>query len=125
MATVKERFGALHVLHNSVVGSTLADGQVTEVDDSECWRCMTVDVFSMFLGSKYGIPLIMEAGGGSVINMTANLVLTGLAGRDCYAGAKGAVAAMINSMAVEYDRHKIRVNARSFANVDQTQACAA
>ena len=111
MATVKEHYGALHVLHNNVGGSTKADGPVTEVDDSEFWRCMTVDVFSMFLGSKYGIPLIIEAGGGSVINMTSNLALMGLAGRDCYTGAKGAVAAMTRSMAVEYAPHKIRVNA--------------
>ncbi len=111
MSTAKERHGALHVLHNNVGGSTAADGPVTEVDDSEFWRCMTVDVFSMFLCSKYGIPKIIEAGGGSVINMTSNLALMGLAGRDCYTGAKGAVAAMTRSMAVEYAPHKIRVNA--------------
>lgn len=111
VSIAKERYGALHILHNNVGGSTSADGPVTEVDDTEFWRCMTVDVFSMFLGSKYGIPLLMEAGGGSVINMTSNLALMGLAGRDCYTAAKGAVAAMTRSMAVEYAPYKVRVNA--------------
>ena len=111
IAAVVERCGALHVLHNNVGGSTEADGPVTEAPDSEFWRCMRVDVFGTFLCSKYGIPEIIKAGGGSVINMASNLALMGLAGRDCYTAAKGAVAAMTRSMAVEYGPHKIRVNA--------------
>ena len=111
IAAVVARHGSLTVLHNNVGGSTANDGPVTEAPDSEFWRCMTVDVFGTFLCSKYGIPEIIKAGGGSVINMASNLALMGLAGRDCYTAAKGAVAAMTRSMAVEYAPHKIRVNA--------------
>ena len=111
IAAVVERYGKLNVLHNNVGGSTANDGPVTEASDSEFWRCMRVDVFSVFLCSKYGIPEIIRAGGGSVINMSSNLALMGLAGRDCYTAAKGAVAAMTRSMAVEYAPHKVRVNA--------------
>ena len=57
--------------------STANDGPVTEAPDEEFWRCMRVDVFGMFLCSKYGIPEIIKAGGGSVINMASNLALMG------------------------------------------------
>ena len=111
IAEVVNRFGALHILHNNVGGSTSADGPVTEAPDEEFWRCMTVDVFGTFLCSKYGIPEIIKSGGGSVINMASNVALMALPGRDCYTAAKGAVASMTRSMAVEYAPHKIRVNA--------------
>ena len=111
IASVVARYGKLNVLHNNVGGSTANDGPVTEAPDEEFWRCMRVDVFGMFLCSKYGIPEIIKAGGGSVINMASNLALMGLAGRDCYTAAKGAVAAMTRSMAVEYAPYRIRVNA--------------
>lgn len=111
IAAVTSRYGKLDVLHNNVGGSTANDGAVTEAPDEEFWRCMRVDVFGTFLCSKYGIPEIIKAGGGSVINMASNLALMGLAGRDCYTAAKGAVAAMTRSMAVEYAPHRIRVNA--------------
>src|SRR2546427_223425 len=52
-----------------------------------------------------------EAGGGSVINMSSSVALMALPGRDCYTAAKGGVASMTRSMAVEYAPHKIRVNA--------------
>ncbi len=43
--------------------------------------------------------------------MSSNVALMALPGRDCYTAAKGAIAAMTRSMAVEYASDKIRVNA--------------
>ena len=105
------RFGSLHILHNNAGGSTPQDGPVTEVSEEEFWRAMTLDVFGTFLCSKLGIPHIIKAGGGSIINMSSIVALRALPGRDCYTAAKGAIAAMTRSMAVEYAPHKIRVNA--------------
>ena len=104
-------FGQLHILHNNAGGSTLQDGPVTEAPVEEFWRCINLDLFGTFLCSKYAIPEIIKAGGGSVINMTSNVALMALPGRDCYTAAKGAIASMTRSMAVEYAPHKIRVNA--------------
>ena len=67
--------------------------------------------FGTFLCSKIGIPEIIKAGGGSVINMSSNVALMALPGRDCYTAAKGAIASMTRSMAAEYAPYKIRVNA--------------
>jgi NAD(P)-dependent dehydrogenase (short-subunit alcohol dehydrogenase family) len=111
MAETVKRFGKLTVLHNNAGGSTPQDGPVTTVSEEEFWRVMTLDVFGTFLCSKVGIPLIAQAGGGAVINMTSTLALTAVPGRDCYTAAKGAIAAMTRSMAVEFAPQKIRVNA--------------
>ena len=63
------------------------------------------------IARSIGIPYIIEAGGGAIINMTSSLALSAVPGRDCYTAAKGAIAALTRSMAVEYAKHKIRVNA--------------
>ncbi len=105
------RFGQLDVLHNNAGGSTLEDGPVTEAPVEEFWRCINLDLFGTFLCSKYAIPAMAKSGGGSVINMSSNVALMALPGRDCYTAAKGAIASMTRSMAVEYASDKIRVNA--------------
>jgi len=107
----KQRYGRLDILHNNAGGSTLQDGPVTEAPVEEFWRCIELDLFGTFLCSKYGIPEIASSGGGAVINMSSNVALMALPGRDCYTAAKGAIAAMTRSMAVEYASDKIRVNA--------------
>ena len=109
-ATTKQ-FGGLHVLHNNAGGSTMQDGPVTEAPDEEFWRVIKLDLFGTFVCSKHGIPAIASSGGGSVINMASNVALMALPGRDCYTAAKGGVASMTRSMAVEYAPDRIRVNA--------------
>jgi len=106
-----ERFGGLHILHNNAGGSSPDDGPVTDVSDEEFWRTITLDLYGTFLCSKLGIPHMIKSGGGSIINMSSIVALRALPGRDCYTAAKGAVAALTRSMAVEYAAHKIRVNA--------------
>jgi NAD(P)-dependent dehydrogenase (short-subunit alcohol dehydrogenase family) len=105
------RYGGLHVLHNNAGGSSPQDGPVTDVSDEEFWRVMRLDVYGTFLCSQLGIPHMIKSGGGSIINMSSIVALRALPGRDCYTAAKGAVAALTRSMAVEYAPHKIRVNA--------------
>ena len=105
------RFGKIDILHNNAGGSTVDDGPVTEAPEEEFWRVIKLDLYGTFLCSKFGIPEIIKAGGGSVINMSSNVALMALPGRDCYTAAKGAIASMTRSMAVEYAPNKIRVNA--------------
>jgi len=111
MAETVRRYGKLTILHNNAGGSTPQDGPVTAVSEDEFWRVMKLDVFGTFLCSKIGIPHIIKAGGGAVINMTSTLALIAVPGRDCYTAGKGAIASMTRSMAVEYASHQIRVNA--------------
>ena len=77
----------------------------------EFWRAIRLDLFGTFLGCRFGIPAIIASGGGSVINMASNVALMGVAGRDCYTAAKGGIAAITRSMAVEFAPQRVRVNA--------------
>ena len=111
IAETVARYGKLDILHNNAGGSTVQDGPVTEAPDEEFWRAIRLDLYGTFLCSKIAIPEIIKAGGGSVINMSSNVALMALPGRDCYTAAKGGVTSLTRSMAVEYAPHKIRVNA--------------
>lgn len=104
-------FGGLHVLHNNAGGSTNVDNTVVDAPIEEFWRVIKLDLFGTFLGCRFGIPAIIASGGGAVINMSSNVALMGIPGRDCYTAAKGGVASMTRSMAVEFAPQKVRVNA--------------
>jgi NAD(P)-dependent dehydrogenase (short-subunit alcohol dehydrogenase family) len=106
-----DKFGGLHVLHNNAGGSTAADNTAVEAPLDEFWRAIKLDLYGTFLGCRFGIPAIVKSGGGSVINMSSNVALMGVPGRDCYTAAKGGIAAITRSLAVAYAPQKVRVNA--------------
>ncbi len=105
------KFGALHVLYNNAGGSTLRDATAVDAPLEEFWRAIKLDLFGTFLGCRFGIPELIKAGGGSVINMASNVALMGFPGRDCYTAAKGGIASITRSLAVSYAPQKVRVNA--------------
>ncbi|MGE0798591.1 MAG: SDR family NAD(P)-dependent oxidoreductase [Lautropia sp.] len=106
-----ETFGALHLLYNNAGGSTMRDGPVTTVPLDEFWRVMKLDVLGTVLCSRHAVPQMEKAGGGAIVNASSIVGLMGLGGRDSYTAAKGAIAALTRSMAVEFAPMKIRVNA--------------
>jgi NAD(P)-dependent dehydrogenase (short-subunit alcohol dehydrogenase family) len=109
-ATV-DKFGRLDVLHNNAGGSTAQDDTAVNAPIEEFWRAIKLDLYGTFLGCRFGIPELIKAGGGSVINMSSNVALMGVAGRDCYTAAKGGIAAITRSLAVAYAPQRVRVNA--------------
>jgi NAD(P)-dependent dehydrogenase (short-subunit alcohol dehydrogenase family) len=109
-ATV-DKFGRLDVLHNNAGGSTIQDDTAVDAPLDEFWRAIKLDLYGTFLGCRFGIPELIKAGGGSVINMSSNVALMGVPGRDCYTAAKGGIAAITRSLAVAYAPQKVRVNA--------------
>jgi NAD(P)-dependent dehydrogenase (short-subunit alcohol dehydrogenase family) len=109
-ATV-DKFGRLDVLHNNAGGSTARDGTAVDAPLDEFWRAIKLDLYGTFLGCRFGIPELIKSGGGSVINMSSNVALMGVPGRDCYTAAKGGIAAITRSLAVAYAPQKVRVNA--------------
>jgi NAD(P)-dependent dehydrogenase (short-subunit alcohol dehydrogenase family) len=106
-----DKFGRLDVFHNNAGGSTARDDTAVNAPLEEFWRAIKLDLFGTFLGCRFGIPELIKAGGGSVINMSSNVALMGVAGRDCYTAAKGGIAAITRSLAVAYAPQKVRVNA--------------
>src|SRR6185369_13964336 len=104
-------FGGLNVLCNVAGGSTSHDAAVTEAPEAEFWRAIRLDLFGTFLCCKHGLPELIKAGGGSVINMASVVALSSKKKRDCYTAAKGGVVAITRSIAAGYAHHAIRVNA--------------
>ena len=109
--TALRRFGRLDILYNNVGGSTIADGPVTTAPLEEFWNKIRVDLFGTWLGCRCAIPAMIEGGGGSIVNASSMCALMGTPGKDAYTAAKGGVAALTRSMAVEFAPHRIRVNA--------------
>jgi len=105
-------FGALHVLFNNA--GIFPDGDASPVDTPEAiWdRVMAVNLKGVFLGCKYGIPALLRAGGGSIINTASFVAVVGAAtSQVAYTASKGGVLAMTREIAVEYARRGIRANA--------------
>lgn len=105
------RYGGLHILYNNAGGSSLKDAAVADVPLEEFWRAVKLDLFGTFACCKYGVPHLITSGGGAVINVSSMVALMGWPGKDAYTCAKGGIAALTRSMAVEYGSKNIRVNA--------------
>jgi len=109
-AAAVERFGALHVLFNNVGIS--GPGSPTDVEEDVWDRVLDVNLKSMMLGTKYAVPKMIEAGGGSIINISSIVGLRAGSGASSipYAASKAGVIGMTATMAVHLGRDKIRVN---------------
>ena len=111
IAATVERYGKIDIVYNNAGGSTTEDAGVVDAPIEEFWRVIKLDLWGTFLVCRHGIPVLIENGGGAVVNTASNLAFMGIKGRDCYTAAKGGVAAMTRSMAVEYASRNVRVNA--------------
>jgi NAD(P)-dependent dehydrogenase (short-subunit alcohol dehydrogenase family) len=107
-----ERFGALHVLYNNAGIFPDADKSVLDMDEETYRRTLDVNLKGVMLCCKYGIPEIVRAGGGSVVNVASFVALVGCTvPQDAYTASKGAVLALTKSLAVQFGRDHVRVNA--------------
>ncbi len=107
-----ERYGALNVLYNNAGIFPDADRSVVEMDEETYRRTIDVNLKGVMLCCKHGIPEIVRAGGGSVINIASFVALVGCTvPQDAYTASKGAVLALTKSLAVQFGRDHVRVNA--------------
>jgi NAD(P)-dependent dehydrogenase (short-subunit alcohol dehydrogenase family) len=111
VAAVRERFGGLQVLYNNAsVYWPGKDGRIADIAEEHWDRIVAINLRSIFLCCKYGIPLMRESGGGSIINTSSSAGVIGIPGCDAYTATKGATVALSRSLAVEYRPFGIRVN---------------
>ena len=106
--TLLELLGRLDILFNNAGIIRRAD--VVELTEAEWDQVMAVNVKSIFLMSKYAVPVMIKAGGGSIINTGSGWGLKGGRNAVSYCASKGAVVNMTRAMAIDYGPQKIRVN---------------
>jgi NAD(P)-dependent dehydrogenase (short-subunit alcohol dehydrogenase family) len=105
-------FGRLDVLYNNAGVMLAEDGSVHDTDDSVWDLTLAINVKGVAHGCKYGIPAMIDSGGGSIINVASFVAWMGAAtSQTAYTASKGAVLAMTREIAVEYARRGIRCNA--------------
>jgi NAD(P)-dependent dehydrogenase (short-subunit alcohol dehydrogenase family) len=112
VAEAERRFGALHVLFNNAGIFPGADSSPVDTPEDVWDTVIDVNLKGVFLGCKYGIPALLRAGGGSIINTASFVAVVGAAtSQIAYTASKGGVLAMTREIAVEYARRGIRANA--------------
>ena len=105
-------FGGLNVLYNNAGIFPDEDQSVVDMDEGVWQRVLDVNLKGVALCCKYGIPELIKAGGGSVINVASFVALVGCTvPQDAYTASKGAVLSLTRSLAVQYGPHGIRANA--------------
>ena len=108
---VERKYGALNVLYNNAsIYLPNKDGFITDIDEEVWDRVISINLKSIYLFCKYGIPLMIQSGGGSIINTASSAGVIGIPNCDAYTATKGATVALTKSLAVEFGREKIRVN---------------
>ena len=85
-------------------------GSVTDFPESKWEDLMAVNARACFLCAKYGVPYLIEAGGGSIVNMASSAGVKGGPGMTAYSASKGAVIAFTRAAAAELASLDIRVN---------------
>jgi NAD(P)-dependent dehydrogenase (short-subunit alcohol dehydrogenase family) len=108
----KEEFGRIDVLFNNAGISPNDDSSILETGLEAWQRVQDVNLKSVFLCCKHGIPHLLDGGGGSVINVASFVAVMGAATSPIsYTASKGGVLAMTREMGVEFARQGVRVNA--------------
>src|SRR5438067_1581912 len=106
--TAVERWGKLDVLHNNA--GIAVEGAVADTPPEDWFRVLDINLAGMYRGCRFAIPAMIENGGGSIINTASIQGLRGFPGYPAYAASKGGAIAFTRQVAIDYARHKIRVN---------------
>jgi NAD(P)-dependent dehydrogenase (short-subunit alcohol dehydrogenase family) len=115
----REAYGRIDVLFNNAGISPPDDVSVLETGLDAWQRVQDVNLKSVFLCCKHGIPHLLESGGGSVINTASFVAVMGAAtSQISYTASKGGVLALSRELGVEFGRQGVRVNALCPGPVD-------
>jgi NAD(P)-dependent dehydrogenase (short-subunit alcohol dehydrogenase family) len=107
-----ERYGGIDVLYNNAGIMPAEDASILDTDPDAWQGVQDVNTKGVYLCCKYGIPHLLDRGGGSVINVASFVALMGAAtSQISYTASKGAVLAMSRELSVEFARRGVRVNA--------------
>jgi len=118
-ARVRDELGRIDVLFNNAGISPTDDGSVLDTSLEAWQRVQDVNLKSVFLCCKHGIPHLLAGGGGSVINTASFVATMGAAtSQISYSASKGAVLSLSRALGVQFAREGVRVNALCPGPVD-------
>jgi NAD(P)-dependent dehydrogenase (short-subunit alcohol dehydrogenase family) len=108
IASAIREYGRLDILFNNAgIGKRVA---LTDMSEDDWQQVIDVDLKSIFLCSKYAVPVMCRGGGGCIINTASIYGLVGAEGVAAYNAAKGGVVLLTRNMAVDHAKDNIRVN---------------
>ena len=111
-ATTVEAYGGLDVLFNNAGISPNDDDSILTTGVEAWQRVQDVNLKSVYLCCKYGIPYMQQRGGGSIINVASFVAIMGSAtSQISYTASKGGVLSMSRELGVQFARENIRINA--------------
>ena len=118
-ARTRDELGGIDVLFNNAGISPNDDASVLDTSFEAWQRVQDVNLKTVFLCCKHGIPHLLERGGGSVINTASFVAVMGAAtSQISYTASKGGVLALSRELGVEFARRGVRVNALCPGPVD-------
>jgi NAD(P)-dependent dehydrogenase (short-subunit alcohol dehydrogenase family) len=113
LARTVERYGRLDGLVNNAmpmdeVGTS--ERPIAEMDTDGLNRIVGVGIYGLFWACKYAIPELLEAGGGTIVNVSSLAAVAGVPSLPAYTMCKGAMGALTRQLATDYGQRGIRIN---------------
>ena len=117
LQTAQDACGGFDILYNNAgIGYSatrrfgIAMSDVVNCTEDDWHRIMDINVGGIFLFCKYGIPKLIDRGGGVIINTASIAALRGAQDAHAYTASKGAILALTRALAVTYGPKGIRAN---------------
>lgn len=110
IGTTLQSYGKLDVLFNNA-GIEGASADITSYPEDIFDRVISINLKGVWLGMKYAIPEMLKNKGGSIINTTSVAGLVGFPAMSAYCASKGGIVQLTKTVALEYAKQRIRVNA--------------
>lgn len=112
VAKTRERYGRVDIMHNNVGGTEPGkDVNVVELDVAAWDRILKLTLYSAMYGCRHVIPVMLQSGGGAIVNTASMSGVKGDAGLTAYGAAKAGVISLTRYVATQYGRRNIRCNA--------------